>query len=335
MCVCFLFFFLRFGPGPHFVGITVKLPHLHPEMATQTFTVEMAPLDSMPHAVHLFLEQVSHQLWDNAWFYINGPHVFQAGPQANEDELEAAMAAGQDERSMALRPFRELQLDTLSFPEYSEDYPHLPWTLGFTGRPGGPDFYINKIDNVKAHGPGGQYQHELEEFADSCFAKVIEGMGTLYELGRAPTILDEQDDYHYYFTEPIQIVKMRMVEDPRKPRNMVPPETVNESGAEPGEGVVYDDNQSGGASNTAASDAGPLGGAAQASVAELLNKLSDMKTIPVADVKGAAELLNKVTESSASQKEEPATTQSEASRKRKPRKAQKRRMAEFDHMVTP
>ena len=64
----------------------------------------------MPHAVHLFLEQVMHGLWNNAWFYLNGPHVIQGGPQAADDKTNK---------------FKELKLDTLAFPEYSTEFPHV------------------------------------------------------------------------------------------------------------------------------------------------------------------------------------------------------------------
>jgi hypothetical protein len=139
---------------------------------TGTFKVELAPLNEMPHANHLFLQQVYHELWDGTWIYLNGPHVLQAGPQDWEED-----AAGQ-----SLKRFTDTQLDKLSFPEYSHSFPHVPWTLGFTGRPGGPDWYINKADNTKPHGPGGQYQHSLEEQADSCFAKIVDGKDTLQRI---------------------------------------------------------------------------------------------------------------------------------------------------------
>jgi cyclophilin family peptidyl-prolyl cis-trans isomerase len=168
----------------------------------RSFQVQMAPLSVMPHAVHLFLEQVSHGLWDNSWFYINSPHVLQIGPQVEEGDAESE---NDHPRAVSLRPFRELSLETLSFPEYSEEFPHDPWTLGFTGRPGGPDFYINKVDNRKAHGPGGQYHHELDEFADSCFAKVIKGFDTLEDIAKIATILE--GDYKHFFEFPVHIVK--------------------------------------------------------------------------------------------------------------------------------
>lgn len=166
----------------------------------------MAPLDVMPHAAHIFLEQVDHGLWNNAWFYINGPHVIQAGPQAADGD------ESNEPRESALRPFRELSLDSLAYPEYSAQFPHLPWTLGFTGRPGGPDFYINKVDNSVAHGPGGQHQHELEEFADPCFCRVVKGFETLEDIARVSTILE--GEYQFFFEYPVHIVHAHVVKDP-------------------------------------------------------------------------------------------------------------------------
>jgi hypothetical protein len=216
----------RFGPGPHFVKITLQMEQAMPP--TQSFVVQMAPLDSMPHAVHLFLEQVSHKLWNRGWFYINGPHVMQAGPQADLTKMGSGVDnSTSDERSLALAPFRELQLDSLAFPEYSEDFPHQPYTLGFTGRPGGPDWYINKVDNVKAHGPGGQFHHELEEFADSCFAKVIHGFDVIQTMMSLPTV-QEEGDYQYFYEIPVYITNMMIVDDPKKPKVLVEPKELEE-----------------------------------------------------------------------------------------------------------
>lgn len=117
--ICSIFVFqslIRFGLGPHHVRFSVVLPS-DPEHTVRYFVVECAPLDLMPHAVHLFLEQVMHGLWNNAWFYLNGPHVLQGGPQAEEGEIE--------ERGRALQRFKDLGLDTLAFPEYSEQFPHV------------------------------------------------------------------------------------------------------------------------------------------------------------------------------------------------------------------
>jgi hypothetical protein len=143
-----LTFCYRFGPGPHHVSIQVVLPSDNPSpiivnpdtqllelpkydpSSIRSFQVELAPLSEMPHAVHLFLEQVSHGLWDKmSSFYVNHEHVMQAGPRTRE----------------ARQHFTDYNLEKLAFPEYSHAFPHNQWTLGYAGRPGGPSFYINKV----------------------------------------------------------------------------------------------------------------------------------------------------------------------------------------------
>ena len=71
--------------------------------------------------------------------------------------------------------------------------------------PGGPDFYINKVDNVKAHGPGGQFQHVLgEDQGDSCFATIVSGRETLAKVYSQPTFND-RSEWHYFIQDPIEI----------------------------------------------------------------------------------------------------------------------------------
>lgn len=202
-----------FGPGPHHVKFTVILP-TDEEEKERNFVVELAPLEIMPHSVHFFLQQVVHGLWNNAWFYLNGPHVLQGGPQAEEDEEELWHLDHQedDDRAVAMKNFRDMDLEQLAFPEYSEKFPHVKWTLGFTGRPGGPDFYINKIDNRATHGPGGQHQHDLDEYGDPCFAKVVDGFDILDMMFKEPTYHDDHE-WGWFFKDPIHIVRAKIMED--------------------------------------------------------------------------------------------------------------------------
>ena len=82
--------------------------------------------------------------------------------------------------------FENARLDKMPFQEYNKGFPHDQYTMGFAGRPGGPDFYINKIDNSVNHGPGGQSHHDLHEEADPCFAKLVGGMEILGDLNKIP-----------------------------------------------------------------------------------------------------------------------------------------------------
>ena len=220
----------------------------------------MAPLDLVPHAIHLFLEQVDHGLLDGTHFYLNGPHIVQSGPQpdwnemndGNDDSVNTEVAEKPKisgsavdtiekyERKVAekkltfdddayepyyttdelyeedkrTKKFQDLGLDQLAFPDYSANFPHTPWTVGYTGRPGGPDWYINKVDNSEGHGPGGQAQHALEEQGDSCFGIIsIEGggrdslAGTVYQSD----IYADGSEWHYFISNPIQIVSAKIL----------------------------------------------------------------------------------------------------------------------------
>jgi len=153
----------KYGPGPHLVEFQVQLPS---STNQETFVVEMAPIKYMPHSVHVFLEQVTHGLWNESQFAVNREHVVQAGPSTKEHR----------------QLFKDYELERLAFPEYSHYFPHEKWTLGFSGRPGGPSWYVNKLDNTEDHGPYGQEHHALDEFADSCFAKVVKGFDVLEKV---------------------------------------------------------------------------------------------------------------------------------------------------------
>ena len=216
--ILFYFVFPSFGPGPHEVEFTILL-----DEANKTFVIEMAPLDDVPHAIHFFLEQVEHGLWNGCFFYLNGPHVIQAGPAlTDEDEADAPDAEhGDDDRSSAMQPFRALGLETLAFPDYSDNFPHLPWTLGFTGRPGGPDFYINKVNNTDSHGPGGQYHHALQEQGDSCFAKVVRGKEIVAEL-YALKVYADHSEWHHFIIEPVEIVKAEILTKRPEEKSSIP-----------------------------------------------------------------------------------------------------------------
>lgn len=128
------------------------------------------------------------------------------------------------EEDRRTKKFQDLGLDQLAFPDYHPDYPHSAWTIGFTGRPGGPDWYINKVDNTKGHGPGGQSQHALDEQGDSCFGTIsIEGDGrnalasTVYQGG----IYADNSEWHHFITNPIEIVSASILtKDPILDRHL-------------------------------------------------------------------------------------------------------------------
>lgn len=156
----------KFGPGPHKVKFELDFnPEEIPEGTATSFTIEMAPLDLMPYTVNQFLSQVSLGLLNGCSFHRNAGHVVQGGPVSNHLNPGTNPNKG----------FKDAGLESVIFQEYSADFPHKKYTLGYAGRPGGPDFYVSTVDNTRNHGPGGQDSYAIKSEADPCFAKVVEG----------------------------------------------------------------------------------------------------------------------------------------------------------------
>ena len=71
----------------------------------------------------------------------------------------------------------------LAFQEYNPGFPHVKHTLGYAGRPGGPEFYISTVDNSQNHGPASQGSATE---ADSCFGKIIKGFEVVDRMKKQP-----------------------------------------------------------------------------------------------------------------------------------------------------
>lgn len=170
---------------------TVDPPDTWPRVRSKLI-IEMAPIDLMPHSVNVFLQQVHHGLWDGNELIRNVDHIMTFGYR----------------RASAHEGFVDRSLETVSYQEYSAKYPHLQWTVGFMGRPSGPDFYINKLDNSILHGPGGQVgNYDLHNEADPCFGKVVDGFDMLNDINAIPVDKDRGGEFSY----PVVIIRARVM----------------------------------------------------------------------------------------------------------------------------
>lgn len=147
--------------------------------------MEMASLESMPHSVHMFLEMIRLKLWDNTVFW-------------HHDDVEHIIAGALFNYRTGEPKFHHLKAlgwEGLQFAEYSEDYPHNKYSLGFSGK--GPNIYVNLQNNQDSHGPGSQLgHHDLPDEADPCFARVIEGIeviDTMYLLSQQDEMKEENN----------------------------------------------------------------------------------------------------------------------------------------------
>jgi hypothetical protein len=102
----------KYGPGPHHVqfdtltGQNARTPG--------SFVVELASIDLVPCSVEAFLDMVTNRLWDNTVFYHHSSqhHVVAAAP-VNYGTFDTKN-----------HHFEALGYSGLSFPEYSESFPH-------------------------------------------------------------------------------------------------------------------------------------------------------------------------------------------------------------------
>ena len=88
----------------------------------------------MPYTVNFFLEQVHRGHYDGCSFHRNAGHVVQGGPVENHLTKKGVNVR---------KPFSTSGYSSMAFQEYHKDFPHEKYTLGYAGRPGGPDFYVS------------------------------------------------------------------------------------------------------------------------------------------------------------------------------------------------
>lgn len=152
----------KYGPGPHRVKIELDFGSDQPG---GSFVAELASLDLMPHSVNCFLNMVSEGLWDGNSFVMNAVHMVKASPLPAIRNTSTAHNLG---------AFDKDGLSHLAFAEYSEEFTHMQYTLGFSGGDS-PSWYINTEDNTDFHR------------GDPCFGKIIDGFTAVQRLQSRPT----------------------------------------------------------------------------------------------------------------------------------------------------
>jgi cyclophilin family peptidyl-prolyl cis-trans isomerase len=198
--------FHRYGPGPHYY-VEMQLV-FDPEsnvydadkdQNAALVVIQTARIEHMPHSVFQFLELVSHKVYDGTTFHKRLNHIVQAGPSVETK-------AQQRGSLLLLDP----SLSNIMFQEYSPEMAHTPYTVGFPGRPGGPDFYVNMKDNSAIHGPGGQSWHygDLVDDADPCFGTIVEGIDVIERIHQSNVKPTKWEDA---IAHPILIKKMTIL----------------------------------------------------------------------------------------------------------------------------
>ncbi len=167
------FRFSRFGPGPHYVRLTLAFPS---SPANESILLELAPLNSMPHTIHMVLSLIQEKMYVSGTFILSRDHIIVAGPVDSHN--------AENNRELEERMVRKgyFPAGVLLFREYTPDYPHVQYTVGFN-QLGGPIFYINMKDNTALHGSHSN-EEEGQKEGDPCFAKVVEGLDVVQRIAQ-------------------------------------------------------------------------------------------------------------------------------------------------------
>eukprot|EP01041_Mallomonas_annulata_P003208 gene3208-6337_t len=179
---------LKYGENINTFKVEMKLqfPSSMPDYDTAgesgVIIIETGPIDLVPYSVFYFLDIVEHFKGGN--FHRNAGHVLQAQVRTGG------------------------RFPSLAFQEYNPGFPHKRLTLGYAGRPGGPEFYISTVDNTDNHGPGSQGSNTE---ADGCFGKVLQGEAVVKRMQKQPGkagpngFIDKAENY-------IKIVSLKLID---------------------------------------------------------------------------------------------------------------------------
>ena len=134
------------------VEFELEIPGTEGEVNLQYMTVDVDG-ENMPHAVLTFLSQVDAGLYQTRGFgfHHSGEHIVFGSPVGNVNGMESGEI------------WEASGFSRLLFHEHSEVVPHVPYTIGFSGR--GPSMYFNMQDNTVPH----------REVRDPCFGTISRG----------------------------------------------------------------------------------------------------------------------------------------------------------------
>jgi cyclophilin family peptidyl-prolyl cis-trans isomerase len=148
----------KYGPEPYQVEMTLRFPdtmRVENRADTEIVLFELGPIQLVPYSTYKFLEII--ETFKGGAFHRRAGHVLQAMVNS--------------------------QARHLAFQEYHPKFPHVKNTLGYAGRPGGPEFYISTVDNSWNHGPASQGS---KTEADSCFGKIVDGFDVVARMQKQP-----------------------------------------------------------------------------------------------------------------------------------------------------
>eukprot|EP00549_Striatella_unipunctata_P025684 CAMPEP_0118719356 /NCGR_PEP_ID=MMETSP0800-20121206/29425_1 /TAXON_ID=210618 ORGANISM="Striatella unipunctata, Strain CCMP2910" /NCGR_SAMPLE_ID=MMETSP0800 /ASSEMBLY_ACC=CAM_ASM_000638 /LENGTH=137 /DNA_ID=CAMNT_0006626707 /DNA_START=302 /DNA_END=715 /DNA_ORIENTATION=+ len=136
---------------------------------------------------------VHAKLWDGCSFYQNQEWGVVAGPHSYRPDTKL----GHYDKALEQR-FLDHELHHMSFYEFSPEYTHTKYHVGFMGDPGGPTFYIDAYDTYK-----------YNKRQPPCFGKVVAGEDAVERMIAMPFEVRGDDRW---MKPPVKIKSMTILE---------------------------------------------------------------------------------------------------------------------------
>lgn len=176
---------VKYGAPPYYAKFDLSFPPSSTNTDASTnshyFLLQLDG-EAMPYTSLYFLEQVSAGAWDTCQFIVNAGVLLQVDTRGES----CSRAAFKQIKSVG---------ESLAFQEYAPKLAtgeaHKRLTVGLSGRPAGPIFYVSLVNNQAVLGPKTDPDSDFGAFglppqADPCFAKVVRGEETIERINRQP-----------------------------------------------------------------------------------------------------------------------------------------------------
>jgi len=177
---------VKYGAPPYYARFDLEFPSSSPQDRTdKTKPFFLMQLDgaAMPYTSLYFLEQVAAGAWDSCQFIVNAGVLLQVDTRGDSCSRAAFKKIKSVGESLAFQEY---------VPKLATGDAHKRLTVGLSGRPAGPIFYISLINNQANLGPRKSSSDEgmgafgLPPQADPCFAKVVRGEDSIERINRLP-----------------------------------------------------------------------------------------------------------------------------------------------------
>jgi len=206
---------MEFGKGPFQIEFALRLPDKPEE--SSILSVELFPLEELPHTIHVFLSLIHMHMYDGTTFFASNRAQIEGGsPDYTQDPTKSiklkerytkfGFLPSSDEHENSDNNNHNNARGVLGINEYSTSFPHKEYTLGLSGRDqAGPGFFVNMVDNSSSKAPLDNKGDNLH--VEPAIGKITKGHGVLKRIQRIPKKSDGYQLEQMVLIESVRLIR--------------------------------------------------------------------------------------------------------------------------------